>query len=736
MRATLTILLLSLLSPPAVSGRVGSQTLPSQAPDSPDAGEENLELELLQPDAVDAWAELTPLGSDEPREVFFWGEGSEPRQRARGSTGPMMVCRGAPGEATTCVARMLSAGETVEIDFEPGSRVAGSCSEAGKPARRARVAVVPQGLTTPRPFTLPLEWDGRLLERFVETGEDGSFLLPELAPGDYFLEITYPSGRVEATEPFTIARRRPEKTPPGGRPPVPVVDLGRFEVDAGLAVEFLVTDPSGLPVAGAQVGGGQGSSPRSWKIFHGETDEQGHAVVSGFQPDIPVQLTCRAPGFDPATFRFEAPPGRLDCALSPLVALQGRVVDPDGEPIEGATVSLAGTSAREVTREDGLFHLRELTVGEHQLTLAAAGFEAEEIEVALSPEEELQRLPPVTLHPAPLLSGLVRDGQTQEPVARAVVEILSPPGAGRTVCDDDGEFTLTAASSSGLRLEASAPGFAPRQLELSAERLGRDEPVVIELSRGGRIEVRVWDEQQGGPCQGCTVWLDGPSSLKLLTDESGEALTEPLDPGTYSLQRPALHHLGSQAVVEGGQEIRSATVRPGETTLVEMGERVVFQTLLLRPGAPAGWKLNTESPTRYDAYWPEADGSFRVRRKPDQPLTVSLVGPSGPDGLGPSTLLATLPPDASPGTETLNLPDTLARGFVARDGESVSRAAVELVAATDGTVWARTFSLEGGLFELSHAPPGVYLLRIDGQVVRSLSLARGERSELERVEIH
>jgi hypothetical protein len=648
----------------------------------------------------------------------------------------MMVCRGAPGHATTCAARVLSAGEAVGIDFEPGSRVAGTCFEAGEPAKRARVAVVPQGLSTPRPFTLPLERDGRLLERFVETSENGSFLLPELAPGDYFLEITYPSGRVETTEPFTVARRQPERTPSGATPAAPILDLGRFEVVPGLAVDFLVTDLGGLPVAGADVGGGQGSSARDWKIFHGRTDEEGHAVVSGFKADIPVQLTCRAPGFEPATFHFEAPPGWLDCTLSPLVALEGWVVDPDGEPIEGATVSLAGTSVREVTREDGLFHLSELTVSEHQLTLAAAGFEAEEIEVTLSPEEELHILPPVTLHPAPLLSGLVRDGQSQEPVARAVVEILSPPGAGRAVSDDDGEFTLTVASASGLRLEASAPGFAPRQLDLSAERLGLDEPVVIELSRGGRIEVRVWDEQQGGPCQGCMVWLDGPSSLKLLTDEKGEALTEPLDPGTYSLQRPALHQLGSQTVVEGGQEIRSATVRPGETTRVELGERVVFQTLLLRPGAPAGWKLTAESPTRYEAYWPEADGSFRVRRKPDQAMTVSLTGPPGPGGLGPSILLGTLPPDPSPATETLDLPDTVARGFVERDGEPVSQAPVELISAADGTVWARTFSLDGGRFELSHAPSGVYLLRIDGQVVRSLSLARGERSELEEVAIH
>jgi hypothetical protein len=696
-------------------------------------------LRLPDAGAAEAWVEITPLTSGGPARLLLWdGEPAEERTVAEPPAGRLMLCRGAAGRATTCATLFLHPGETLAVGFEPGAEVTGACFEGGEPVAGARVAVVPQGLATPRPFTMPLARDGRRLVRHTESGREGLFHLPEIGPGDYFLEVTFPSGRVHVSEPFTVPPPRPARPSGGGEPPVPVVDVGRIEIDPGLVVEFLVTDLAGRPIAEAQVGGGQGSGVSDWTVFEGRTGTEGRAVVSGFRPDLPLQLACRADGFEPATFRFDTPPGWLDCVLSPLVGVEGRVLDSDEQPLESVIVALMDDSgaARGLTDSEGLYRLSELTVGTHELSFAAPGFEAERLEVELSPEEGTHRLPPVVLRPAPPVRGQVRDDETEEPVAGARVRVLQPAGGGETATGPDGDFELAVGSPSGLRLRLTASGFAAREMEIPPQQLGDGEPLLLELSRGGWIRVRVWDEEAGGPCRGCTVWLRGDSSSgRLITGEDGEALTEPLAPGRYFVQSPGVRHRGTQATVTGGRDVRSATVRAGEVTHVELGEPVVIQRLELRPPPPPGWNLAAESPNRFDVYRPEADGTFRVRRRPGEPLALSLSGPPRVEGRASTLHIGALPPDPDPGAETLQLPDTALGGLVLRGGEAVAAARIELVSVAEQRPWATTFTSTAGFFELRHAPAGVYLLRIREQGVRTVSLAPGEHLELGRLEL-
>lgn len=53
--------------------------------------------------------------------------------------------------------------------------------------------------------------------------------------------------------------------------------------------------------------------------------------------------------------------------------VQGTVVNPDGVPVEGATVSISGTSFSATTDEDGFYQFRDVPTGQYTITVAAFG---------------------------------------------------------------------------------------------------------------------------------------------------------------------------------------------------------------------------------------------------------------------------------------------------------------------------------------------------------------------------
>jgi len=197
------------------------------------------------------------------------------------------------------------------------------------------------------------------------------------------------------------------------------------------------------------------------------------------------------------------------------------VVGPDGAPVKGAKVLMAGAhlhpQREEVTDEDGRFWLPQDARGNPDLWFSAPGLSAPVHEGALAPSGEPMV---VRLVAAPNAVGQVRSAETGAPVADATVRLfLTWPGVVSRVTrtGPDGRFDLGPVT----------PGDYMALLEAKGHVAVRGRPVKVggdsidfKISKGRALRGRVLDEA-GGPVGSATVRPEGDPSLAVTTDAEG-----------------------------------------------------------------------------------------------------------------------------------------------------------------------------------------------------------------------
>ena len=642
----------------------------------------------------------------------------------------VMLCAGAEGRAVTCVQQPKPEGP-VEMELGAGMPVTGVFAQGDEPVVGVAVRVLPAELRGVFLFTMPLELRQETLVREVRSNRQGRFRLPPLAAGEYRLEAQLPGGRIYHGEPFAVPEGKEDARDEGPRE----VDLGRLQLEAGLPLPVFVHTAVGQPVAAAQVGATQGRGPADLVLFEGKTDDAGQAVLQGLAADVPLSVTCRAPGYAPANLSFEALPPLAECILELLGSLSGRVVDADGEPLPSAQLTLDRNSrrlGRGTVEEDGSFLIEELAAGDYQLRAGAAGFRAASLTTTLE-AGQTQELPEIVLEPASELRGLVRDGTSGEPVAGASVAVLDPPGGTTATSDDQGEFTLAAGSDGAIQLQVAATGYPSRRLALEPAAQDPDQPFVVELSRGGRLRVQVWDDAEDAPCWACQVSITPDVPGPRLTDAQGEVLTELLAPGSYLVSLPEVSNRGSVVVVQGGRNERRVELAAGEVLTVELHKGNPELAVELFPVPAGDVLLEATTPSRSDVYRPGADGRYLLQRPPGEPLTLRLLRMEG--GLVQAQVpLRTVNADDRPPQLVVQLPQTALTGALEHDGEPEAGVEVEVVAA-DSPGWrALAVSDEAGRFRLDHLPPGTYLLQAPG-ITRAVAIDRGQALNLGSLEV-
>jgi carboxypeptidase family protein len=628
------------------------------------------------------WLEATPLaGSDAP--VVLSVRSGVPVALGNAASGLFLVCLGGDGVAVACEQRYLEAGVRFVPRPQRGARVTGTVMIGSRPAPGSRIAVVPKSLRSARFVKLPLsrEPEGEGLVREVTADARGRFSTPELAPGEYLLEIVPPGGRFFHSDPLTIPPRSAllPKGPlrPGSEA---ILDVGEIAFDEGVKMEVFVSGPNAEILPGAKVGAHQGEKAEESQFFEAAADAGGKAVLAGLDPAKTLAITCHADGYLDVQSSFATPPSAFTCTLQPLALLEGTVRDAEDRPVAGAAVLLETANRHVATGKDGRFTLTGIQPGTHRLVVSALGFKVERLALEVEAGDR-KVLPPIGLLPGREITGLVRDARMKEPISGALVSAPElADGAGAT-SNDEGRFTLA-----------------------------------------------FWDEEAEAPCQGCDVVISGEGkSHRLVTGAEGEALSEPLAPGRYSAAPSIVKSLGSVVFRQGGGDTRWVEVLPGVTSSVEFGDRSPSLRVRFRPPVPEGWLLSVETASVNRVADRQADGTFKVRR------------PTGDLGLHLGRALTTVSQgrlQADDGATALDLilPQTDLRGQLLRGEEPAGGRRVQAVLMADPTVQGNTLSGEDGGFSIPFLPAGLYTVFVDGTALRAVHLAEGE-GDLGRIEL-
>lgn len=198
-------------------------------------------------------------------------------------------------------------------------------------------------------------------------GGDGHFVLDQLAPGDYSVQIRGAG--------FDPRRLDDVKVEPGA-----ITDIGEIVVAQGRRIAGRVVDTSGQPVAGATVRGGSmlfgdgsstasrmGAGPMTASAKETATDEAGAFVLSGVgngDRTLVAEHDTRGRSRAMLVPGGPDPVRNLELVIEPFGALEGTVTQ-NGQPVPSVRISVQSQTAPAVifgvaTGDDGAFRFDRL----------------------------------------------------------------------------------------------------------------------------------------------------------------------------------------------------------------------------------------------------------------------------------------------------------------------------------------------------------------------------------------
>jgi beta-lactamase regulating signal transducer with metallopeptidase domain len=306
-----------------------------------------------------------------------------------------------------------------------------------------------------------------------------------------------------------------------------------FALDQGYAVEGEVYDQEGKPVKEATV---SYSANQSYVGYvKTRTDENGRFLLTRISRPREDEIFVQAKGSSPAGQR--ATPGKgadaphLTFTLLPGHTATGRVVDPKGNPIEGATLQAIRTA--DLSRDWNYFGKRVKSDAEGRFTLEnlpASGVTADAWKEGYS---SVRRTPinvdgetEIRMDASGVIKGRVVDDVTGAPITAFNVRLNIPnvptgdrPGAsfssslsgrGQDCRADDGGFTIEDLIARAAHVViVTAPGYAETRVEevIAQAADSPDWPTVIKLGKGTMLGGTVTDAKTGQPVAGAEILL-------------------------------------------------------------------------------------------------------------------------------------------------------------------------------------------------------------------------------------
>jgi carboxypeptidase family protein len=384
----------------------------------------------------------------------------------------------------------VPAEQPLRVTLSPGSRISGRVvDESGAPVARARVLAVPEG-PGGGGAAGPLD-------------ENGGFVIENLSPGRFTLAVAAPG--------FPPVQRKGIEVAAGK-------DVSGLEVAVrkGATVEGRVTAADGRPAPGTRLrvmpaADSGGPLLAAVGLPEAVAGEDGAYQLEGV-PEGTRSIAAEERDHPKAVQTLAVQPGsnRLDFQLVDGREVSGRVIDPQGQPVPGAEVSLSSRSAARyaATGPDGGFRMTAIPDGAYRLLAKKDGWapaqSAEEVRVAGGPVEGLV----LRLDRGGAIVGRIT-GLAFEELSRAQISASGPSGGQLGRVDYQGSYRIEALPPGEWVVEAQLPGgrravgriqLAPGQAQAS-----------LDLEFGGGLTLRGVVLQGDHPVAGAMVTVQDPN---------------------------------------------------------------------------------------------------------------------------------------------------------------------------------------------------------------------------------
>ncbi len=279
--------------------------------------------------------------------------------------------------------------------------------------------------------------------------------------------------------------------------------------------------------------------PRRGAVLEARTDEGGRYAIDNLNPDR-YEISIRDDLWYPAEgqkLNVDVPAGpqvavTLDVRVQPARAISGTVVLADSSGVNGARVWIVGggrvvRSVRDAGREletfsnaAGQWQIRDVPPNLAVFARAALGT-AEATPVFVAAERASAQDITLRLAPTGVVTGMVVDLITRDPIPGARVEARPMQGDGRTghslQTDAQGRYVLEGLLAGEWQLRASKNGYLEGEPESITLRAGADEVRADLRVDPGEIFAGRVIGPDGKPLSGARVMVYG-------TDEEGKKL--------------------------------------------------------------------------------------------------------------------------------------------------------------------------------------------------------------------
>jgi Carboxypeptidase regulatory-like domain/PDZ domain len=336
----------------------------------------------------------------------------------------------------------------------------------------------------------------------------------------------------------------------------------------------------------------------------------------------------RAPRADVPALRRTEP---LPEAQDGLRLVLGSVVDPDGEPVMAAIISVGRNRA--ISNNDGRFKLEGVSLEAVRIVARAQGFEEMTLDLDAGQSGDREQID-LVLEVARGAEGVVLDADG-EPVERAIITCVDhrdDPTLGAH-SDPEGRFTLP---SKAVGCEAVARHRDHGDSDHRTLRAGEGNS--LRLTAPASIAGRVLDER-GEVIEGCMVAIEnfvavdaanvaGKRGAQVQVDDvRGEFLFEKLQAGSYvlSASAPGRPPARSDRVdVATGEQVRAVRIELPRGAIM-VGRVVDAESGDPIPGARVVLDgLTTTRVSRIPAATADAEGRYELDGAPAGPFSVSV----------------------------------------------------------------------------------------------------------------